>query len=481
MVPRHVNPRPTASRRLVQTARTAVILGWLAAVASHGGGPARFVSAAPPDDLATRAGEDWEAFLGPTANGRSGLRGIASPWPADGPPLVWQVELGEGYCPPAVARGRALVYDRVGNESRLRCLHAETGAPLWEQRTVSGYTDMFGYDGGPRAAPVIAGDRVLTFDPEGRLTCRGLDDGGRLWEVDTSADYGVVRNFFGVGAAPLVTMAEGGAIVVVPVGGSPPGSSPPAPERLDLVRGLDSGLVAFDLATGRERWRASAELAGYSSPVPARIAGADRILAWLRDQLIVVDPTSGAVQGGFRWRAEDLFSVVAANPVVRGDEVLLTEAYGPGSVLLDLAGKDPRVLRQDPRRSRPGTALKVHWATPVLHDGHLYAASGRHAGDAVLVCVDWRTGEVRWGEEGCGRASLVLVDGHLVVICEFGDLLLVRATPDRYEEISRVRLQADDGTPLLAPPCWAAPIVARGLCYVRGAGRLVCLDLLPRE
>lgn len=435
-------------------------------------------AAEPVADLATRPGEDWGAFLGPTSNGRSAVQGIVSPWPAGGPRIVWQCELGEGYVPPAVERGRALVFDRVGDEYRLRCLHAETGAVLWEQRSPADYTDLFGYDGGPRSAPVIAGDRVVTFDPEGRLECRSLADGTLSWSVDTTAEYGVVRNFFGVGAAPLVVDVAGGPIVVAPVGGSPPGSAPTAPERLDLVRGLDSGLVAFDLATGRERWRASSELAGYSSPVSARIGGVDRLVAWLRDRLVVVDPGSGAVHGGFRWRADDLFSVVAANPVVQGDEVLLTEAYGPGSVLLELAGDEPRVLRQDPRRARPATALKVHWATPVLHDGHLYAASGRHAGDAALVCVDWRTGTVRWAEEGFGRASLVLADGHLVVVAEFGDLLLLRATPERFTPVSRARLVDPSGGPLLEPPCWAAPVVARGLCYVRGAGRLVCIDLL---
>lgn len=435
---------------------------------------------AVPPDLASRPGEDWAAFLGPTANGRSTLAGIQVPWPAAGPPIVWQCDVGEGYVAPAVALGRALVFDRLGDTYRLRCLHAETGAPLWEHRSPARYADMFGYDGGPRASPVIAGAHVVTFDPEGRLECLDLADGRPRWSVDTTAAYGVVRNFFGVGAAPVVLDVPGGALVVVPVGGSPPGAVPPAPERLDLVRGLDSGLVAFDLATGAERWRASAELAGYSSPVRARIGGADRVLAWLRDRLIIVDPATGGLHGGFRWRADDLFSVVAANPVVQGDEVLLTEAYGPGSVLLDVAGDEPRVLRQDPRRARPGTALKVHWATPVLHEGHLYAASGRHAGDAMLVCVDWRSGAVRWAEEGFGRASLVVVDGHLVVGGEFGDLALVRATPERFDLVSRVKPVDAAGRALLEPPCWAGPVVARGLCYVRGAGRLLCIDLLPR-
>jgi len=448
---------------------------WSLVTAVAGG----LAAAAPPADIASRPGEDWGTFLGPTGNGRSGVKGLTAPWPPEGPSIVWQCELGDGYCAPAVALGRCLVFDRIGPNLRLRCVHAETGRQLWEALQPTDYTDTFGYDGGPRSAPVIHEDRVVTFGPDGRLECRAIADGSLLWHVDTAARYHVVQNFFGVGAAPVVADVRGGPVVIVQVGGSPPDSAPPAPERLDLVKGAGSGLVAFDLASGRERWRSSDELASYSSPLLARIGENTRLLAWMRDKLLVVDADSGAVRGEFRWRADELFSVVAASPVVSGREVLLSETYGPGSVLLDLAQEDgPRVLRQDRPNGRPRQVLKAHWATPVLHDGHLFASSGRNSGDAMLCCVDWRTGEVRWTEGGFGRASLVLADGHLIVLGEFGDLALVRATPERYEEVSRARLERPSGRPLLEPPCWAAPVIARGLCYVRGQGRLVCLDLL---
>lgn len=444
-----------------------------AAIASGAG-----VMAAELPDLSTRAGEDWEAFLGPTGNGRSGCTGIATPWPAAGPRVLWHMPLGEGYCAPAVSRGRLVAFDRVGDRMRTRCLEAETGRQLWEVSYASDYRDTFGYDGGPRAGPVIHGDRVLTFGPEGRLECRSLADGASQWSIDTTVEYHVVQNFFGVGAAPLVVRAGGDDLVVVQVGGSRPGSRPAAPERLDLVKGLDSGLVAFDLATGRERWRCSSQLASYAAPVLATIGGRPRILAWMRDDLIVVEPASGAVLAEFRWRADELFSAIAASPVVAGDEVLLAECYGPGSVLLDLAAGDPRVVRRD-RNPRPRSALMAHWATPIVHAGHVYGSSGRHAGDALVVCVEWKTGAVTWSEPGLGRASMALVDGHLVILGEFGDLVLAKAVPERFEEVSRAKLAADDSTPLLAPPCWAAPLVARGLLFVRGAGRLVCVDLMP--
>lgn len=435
------------------------------------------VPAAELADLSTRPGEDWGAFLGPTGNGRSECAGITVPWPAAGPRVVWHVPLGEGYCAPAVARGRLVAFDRVEDRMRVRCLEAETGRQLWEASYASRYRDSFGYDGGPRAAPVIHGDRVLTFGPEGRLECRSLADGTSLWSIESAAEYHVVQNFFGVGAAPVVVRVGTDDLVVVQVGGSRPGSAPAAPERLDLVKGLDSGLVAFDLATGRERWRSSSQLASYAAPVLATIGGRPRIVAWMRDDLIVVDPESGAVLAEFRWRADELFSAIAASPVVNGAEVLLSECYGPGSVLLDLAGGDPRVVRRD-GKPRPRSALMAHWATPVLHEGHVYGSSGRHAGDALAVCVEWATGAVKWAEPGLGRASMVVVDGHLVILGEFGDLVLAKAAPDRYREVSRARLFVDDSTPMLAPPCWAAPVVARGRLFVRGAGRLACVDLL---
>ena len=487
-----------ASRRLVTTSTFITLASLSLAVGQGAAGepePATERPANPAADLWTRPGEDWGTFLGPTGNGRSSLEGMTVPWPAEGPRIVWHCELGEGYCGPAVAQGRCVICDRVGREIRVRCLAAETGRELWHERYPTDYTDTFGYDGGPRAAAVIAGDAVLTFGPDGRLECRSLTDGRSRWQVDTSTAYHVVRNFFGASTAPLVVDVGEERLAIVQVGGSRPGSTPPSPERLDLVKGLDSGLVAFELATGRERWRSSDQLASYSTPVMARMDGRDCLLAWMRDRLLVVDPATGVVRADFRWRADELFSVVAASPVVAGNEVLLSETYGPGNVLLTVTAAGLQTVRQDPAGSRPNRSLKSHWATPVLRDGHLYGSSGRNAGDALLVCADWKTGTIRWSERGLGRSSMVWADGHLIVLGEFGDLVLVKATPEKYDEVSRARLVAPvtdtqnatrhatqgRAAELLVAPCWAAPVIAHGYLYVRGQGRLVCLDLLPAK
>jgi hypothetical protein len=86
-----------------------------------------------------------------------------------------------------------------------------------------------------------------------------------------------------------------------------------------------------------------------------------------------------------------------------------------------------------------------------------------------------------WSEPDMGRSSLLLVQDTLVCLSEDGTLRMVRATPERYEELAEWSLAAADGTPLLKYPAWAAPALAHGLLYVQGADRLVCLRLLTSK
>jgi hypothetical protein len=79
-----------------------------------------------------------------------------------------------------------------------------------------------------------------------------------------------------------------------------------------------------------------------------------------------------------------------------------------------------------------------------------------------------------------------MVDGHFICLGEDGVLRLLKVNPKKYEEVSRLVVRdpsqtAEDAPSLLRPPCWAAPILSHGLLYVRGEGRLVCLELIPEK
>ncbi len=423
-----------------------------------------------PDLRARRAGIDWPGFLGPNRDGNSPERGMVVPWPAQGPRLVWHRRVGEGYAIGSVSRGRLFHFDRQGNRARLACMKSETGEELWQFEYPTDYRDLFGYDGGPRCGPVVDGDRVYGFGPEGMLHCLRVVDGALVWKRDTASDFHVVQNFFGAGSAPVVE----GDLLIAQVGGSPPGSPSIGTGG---VRGLDSGIVAFDKRTGEERYRVTDELASYASPVTATIGGRRWGFVFARGGLVGFEPATGKVDFRFPWRARMLHSVNAANPVVAGDRVFISECYGIGSALLRVRPGGCEVVWKD----EPGRdlAMAAHWSTPIHVGGFLYGSSGRHRSEAELRCVELETGRVRWRMPGLSRCSLLHVDGHFVCLGEDGVLRLVRVDPERYVEVSRVVLESPDVGPLLREPAWAAPILSHGLLYVRGRDRLACLEAIP--
>jgi outer membrane protein assembly factor BamB len=432
------------------------------------------VSAPLPEarDLSTRkTGGDWPAFLGPLGNGVSTEKGI-TPWPEEGPPILWHKKVGTGYGMPTVSRGRLFQFDRHGNDARLTCMKAETGEEVWKFEYATRYKDHYGYDNGPRCSPVVDDDRVYLYGPEGMLCCVRVADGKLVWKVDTAADFGVVQNFFGVGSTPVVE----GDLLIAQVGGSPPDSGDyPSLDQ----KGNGSGVVAFDKHTGKVKWKATDELAGYAGPVLATINKRRWCFVFARGGLVGLDPATGKVDFHYPWRAKELESVNAANPVVVGDRVFISETYGPGSSLLKVKPGGYEVLWDDAKKGRD-KSMQCHWSTPIYHDGYLYGCSGRHTRQAELRCIELATGKEMWSEPGLTRSSLLFVDGHFICLTEAGDLLLLKANPKKLDVVSIVNPKGKLAG-MLDYPCWAAPILAKGLLYVRGKDELVCLELIPEK
>ncbi len=415
-------------------------------------------------------GQDWPCFLGPTHNGVSSEKGIITPWPAQGLRVVWYKEIGTGYSAPSVSGDRLFLFDRKKDHARLTAMDRKTGENLWTFEYPTDYEDRYGYNNGPRCCPVVDGERVYTYGPEGMLCCIDANSGKEVWKVDTIHDFKVRQNFFGVASTPLVE----GDVLIAQVGGC---------EGEDEDRPNGSGIVAFDKLTGKIKYRLGDELASYSSPVVATIAGRRWCFVLARGGLIGFDPTSGKQDFHFPWRCPDYESVNAANPVVADDKVFISEGYGPGSALLKVKPGGCEVIWTDKQHREK--SMKAHWTTPILHDGYLFGDSGRNTPDANLRCIELATGKVMWVADDLGHSSLLMVDGHLICLTEKGRLRLLKVNHEKYDEVSRMYVKEPDkdgwsdarGKPLLEGPCWAAPALAHGLLYLRGKNNLVCLEL----
>ena len=415
-------------------------------------------------NLGTRkAGLDWPIFLGPTQDSKSPETGIITKWTAAKPRIVWTTELGTSYGAPTISRGRLFQFDRFENKARVYSLHAETGKPIWQYEYPTEYSDYFGYNNGPRCSPVVDGNRVYAYGAEGMLTCLTADAGKLVWQIDTQKDFGVVQNFFGVGSSPVIE----GDLLIVMVGGSPAWAQNLGALSLDRVEGDGSGIVAFDKFTGKVRYKITDELASYASLKLATIGGRRWCFAFCRGGLVGFEPKSGKVDFAYPWRAKILESVNAAMPVVVGDEVFISETYGPGSTLLKVKpGSSDIVWKDDDRRRQK--AMMTHWNTPVYHNGYLYGSSGRHTENAELRCIEWKTGKVMWSEPGLTRSSLLLVDGHFICQAEYGQIIVFKANPEKYEPVSEIELRQ---------PVAAGPAIGPEQEFRNDAAFLACLRM----
>jgi hypothetical protein len=231
-------------------------------------------------------------------------------------------------------------------------------------------------------------------------------------------------------------------------------------------------------------YQASDELASYSSPRLATINGRRWGLAFTRGGLLGFEPRLGEEDFFFPWRSRRLETVNAATPVIVEDTVLISESYGKGSALLRIQPSGYEVVWQDPPSRNQ--SLQSHWSTPVYHDGYFYASSGQSTGQAELRCIEHLTGRVVWSQPGLGRSTVLYVDGYLLVLGEYGELRLLRATPERFdlvakEDLSKRRVPKVGGgnRPLLEYPAWNAPSLANGRLYLLGKDTLVSLELIP--
>ena len=438
------------------------------------------------EDLGTRkSGNDWNVFLGPNGDSKSRETGIITDWGGKGLKLLWERDLGSSYGMGTVSKGRYYQFDRVDNKAFVVCLNAETGKELWKFQYTSGYEDLYGYDPGPRCSPLVDRNRVFIYGTEGMVYCLNATTGKEEWSVDTIKKFGVIQNFFGVGSNPVIE----GDLLICMVGGSPDKDKQIPPGQLDLVTPNGTGIVAFNKSTGKVEYQVIDDLASYSSLKLATIGDRRWCFAFTRGGLTGFDPASGAVDFEYPWRAHTLESVNAAMPVVVGDEVFISETYGPGSTLLKIDKGTKSIVWKDEEFSRD-KAMQAHWNTPVYVDGYVYGCSGRHTQNADLRCVQWKTGKVMWSIPRTTRCSLTYIDGHFLCQGEYGHLFLFKANPEKFEPLAGDIKKGDrageydlpfDTTYDLSYPAWAAPVVSHGLLYVRGSDKVICLELINNK
>src|SRR5262249_24503540 len=149
----------------------------------------------------------------------------------------------------------------------------------------------------------------------------------------------------------------------------------------------------------------------------------------------------------------------AATPISVGNYVFISSHYNKGCALLEIMPEGSKGLQA--KMVYENGRMRNHFSSCVYYQEHLYGFS-----DAFLVCLTFRTGEVKWKGRGFGKGSLLLADGHLIILGEAGQLAVAPATPSAFQPKPTFQFSGNR--------CWTVPVLSHGKLYVRDETELVC-------
>jgi outer membrane protein assembly factor BamB len=397
--------------------------------------------------LSSASGQDWPQWRGPARDGKSAGFNAPKTWPKE-LTQTWKVAVGEGVATPALVGDKLFVFARTDGAETTRCLDAATGKELWKDKyDAQGASGPASGFSGPRASPTVADGKVVTLGIRGVLSCLDAADGKVVWRKD---DFKGATPRFYTASSPLV--ADG--VCIAEVGGSDNGA-----------------VVAYELASGKEKWKWTGDAPAYGSPELMTVDGMKLVIALTDTKIVALTAADGkqvwetafAVQGrGYN----------AATPIVDG-QTLIYAGSGRGVTAVKLEKKGDAIAATELWKNPDNSVM---FNTPVLKNGFIFGFSA--AND--FFCINAKDGKTAWkapsaaagasgsAEGGGGRrggmgrggfGTIVDAGSVLLALTPSSELIAFEPTDKAYTEVARIKV-ADS-------PTYASPVPSGNRLFVK--------------
>lgn len=367
-------------------------------------------------DAVVAGNAEWTQWRGPHRTGKI----EATTWPEkldeDHLQQVWRVELSPSYSGPIIGPDRVYVTEtRNKATEHAQGLDRQTGKSLWEGSWTGAITvPFFAKANGDwiRSTPALDGDSLYVAGIRDVVVCLDTATGKSRWSADLMSKFNAPVPTFGFVASPLVM----GEHLFVQAGG---------------------GFVKLNKKTGEVVWRTLADDGGmqgsaFSSPIPATLNGIPQILVQTRKVLAGVDEETGQVLWSQPVKADQGMNILT--PTVIGNRIF-TSTYGGGSFLYEIeqANSAATATVKEVWRSK----LQGYMSSPIVIDGHAYL----HLRNQRFACIDLATGKETWTTTPYGKYwSLIANGSKLLALDERGELMLINATPEKFDLIDSRKL-----------------------------------------
>jgi len=374
--------------------------------------------------------QDWPQWRGPNRDGK--VSGFTAPakWPTE-LTQKWKMTVGWGDATPALVGERLYVFTRQGDDEVTLCLDAASGKELWKDKyAAQAVTGAAARHPGPRSSPTVADGKVVTLGVGGVLSCLDAATGKLVWRKDPFPK--VVPQFF-TAMSPIIV----DGMCIAQLGGKDNGA-----------------IIAYDLASGDEKWRWAEEGPDYGSPILLTAGGTKQIVTPTEKSIVGV----GLADGKLLWQLPSVpqkMAYNAATPIVDGQTVIYA-AKGRGTKAVKVEkqsdGFTAKELWSNPE-------LAVQFNTPVLKDGLLFGLSD----SGNLFCINAQTGQTVWTDETQhgrgGFAAIVDAGSCLLALPEKSGLIAFKPDGKGYGELARYNV-ADT-------PIYAHPVIAGNRVFIK--------------
>jgi outer membrane protein assembly factor BamB len=372
--------------------------------------------------------QDWPQWRG--ANRDAKATGFTAPktWPKE-LTQKWKVTVGLGDATPALVGNKLYVFARQDADEVIRCLDTANGKELWQEKyAAQAASGPAAQHSGPRSSPAVADGKVVTIGVGGVLSCVDAVMGKLLWRKD---DFSGAWPKFFTASSPIVT----GGLCIAQLGGESNG-----------------GIVAYDLATGDQKWKWTGDGTAYASPSLLTVEGTKMLVTLTAKKIVGL----GVADGKLLWEAPfpvQGMSYNAATPIVEGQTVIYAGA-GRGTKAVKIE-KTADGFAAKELWSNPDNAVQFN--SPVLKGGQIYGLSQK----SVIFCLDAKDGKTLWTTElgGRGFGSIVDAGSVLLALTPKGELAVFEPSDKEYKKLATYKV-ADTET-------YAYPVAAGKGLFVK--------------
>ena len=398
----------------------------------------------PPTNTATVAAKQesgyWTSYRGPQRDGHYRQGPILTQWPEVGLKMLWQQPIGGGYASVVVAGRKVFTIEQRRKQEVVAAYDVETGREIWTNAWDADFQESMGGPG-PRATPTWHDGKLYALGATGEFRCLDATTGKVIWRKNILEENGAENLPWAMSGSPLVVDDK---VIVLP--GGTAGKS----------------VVAYNRNTGSVVWTSLNDRGSYTSPMLADLAGKRQILFVTADRAVGIEPGHGKLLWEFPWKTE--YDINSAQPLaLEPNRVFLSSGYGHGAAVIEL---EPAGEGFQARQIWANNRMKNKFSSSVLHNGYIYGLD-----EAILACIDPKTGELKWKGGRYGYGQVLLASGHLIVTTESGEVVLLKATPEEHQEIAR--FPAVDGK------TWNNPAISDGNLFVRNTTDLACFRIAP--